>query len=205
MSAEWPSLREQLFSDLRYMLSKTGGLDLIAFTGDIANRAKKEEYAQASDFLESLGMIALEESDRVPQLAVVPGNHDVQRDQPGRFAKRALWSDWNNDTDLAFFNHSDDELRMYARSLFDNFHDWFKSDLPISHVVADHEGALPGDFTSVIELNGHQVGIVGLNSAFRHISDEAAPGTLTVHRTKFVQRREATFKNGPRRQTWLSS
>lgn len=180
MAAEWPSLRERLFEDLRHVVGRTGALDLIVFTGDVANRAGKQEYVLASDFLQDLGELAIKISDKVPLLATVPGNHDVQRNQPGKYLRKALWSDWDRDTDADFFADPADELRAYAQSLFENYAEWSASSLPITHVPFDSTGVLPGDYTAHIEVQGIRLGLVGLNSAFRHISDAAAPGTLTV-------------------------
>jgi hypothetical protein len=180
MAADWPSLRERLFEDLRYLIGRTGALDLIVFTGDIANRASQQEYVLASEFLQDLGELALTEADVVPVFASVPGNHDVQRAQPGKYLRKALWSDWNRETDTEFFSDPQDELRGYAQSLFENYKEWSTSPLPISHIPFDSAGVLPGDYTAHLNVRGVRLGLVGLNSAFRHVSDEAAPGTLTV-------------------------
>ncbi len=62
--------------NLETLLNEEGRIDLVFFTGDAAQSGKPEEYAEVTDFLDSL----LEEIDLKPdRLFVVPGNHDIDR------------------------------------------------------------------------------------------------------------------------------
>jgi len=55
-----------------------GGIDLVCFTGDIADWGKREEYEPATAFIwELLGRLGL----GIGRLFLVPGNHDIDRKQ----------------------------------------------------------------------------------------------------------------------------
>lgn len=57
-------------------LDAIGQIDLVCFTGDLADRGKADEYAAAGEFLdETLGRLGLPRE----RLFLVPGNHDVDR------------------------------------------------------------------------------------------------------------------------------
>jgi hypothetical protein len=57
-------------------LLEDGPVDLVCFTGDVADRGKPEEYGPATDFIEAL----LERlSLSMERLFLVPGNHDIDR------------------------------------------------------------------------------------------------------------------------------
>lgn len=59
---------ESVLNDLQsYILSKKSELDLVIITGDLTQRAKKNEFLSARAFLDSLHC----------PVVVVPGNHDV--------------------------------------------------------------------------------------------------------------------------------
>ena len=57
-------------------LLEDGAIDLVCFTGDIANWGKPEEYAPATDFIEAL---LKQLSLPIGRLFLVPGNHDIDR------------------------------------------------------------------------------------------------------------------------------
>lgn len=182
MDGKWPTVQAALFDDIEYLLRQTGALDLIVFTGDIANRADANEYAEATRFLEALGEFILEMgSDRFPRFAAVPGNHDVQRGSLGRLVKPALWENWDNYAENLFFGDPDDEVRIQSIASFKNYKDWTDAkNSPFSFANIESVGVLPGDYAANVEIDGVKLGILGLNSAFRHFSDAAAPDTLTV-------------------------
>lgn len=57
-------------------LIEDGGIDLVCFTGDIADWGKPEEYGPATDFIEALFR---QLSLPIDRLFLVPGNHDIDR------------------------------------------------------------------------------------------------------------------------------
>lgn len=182
MDGRWPTIQAALFDDIEYLLNKTGALDLIVFTGDVANRAEPSEYGEATRFMEALSEFILDMgSDRFPRFAAVPGNHDVQRGSLGRLVKPALWANWDNEAEYLFFTDPDDEVRLQSIASFENYRRWADAkNSPFTFANIDGVGVLPGDFAANVEIDGVKLGILGVNSTFRHFSDEAAPDTLTV-------------------------
>jgi calcineurin-like phosphoesterase family protein len=68
LGGEWERNLEELLKD--------GPIDLVCFTGDVADWGKPEEYAPATDFIEALlGKLSLPRE----RLFLVPGNHDIDR------------------------------------------------------------------------------------------------------------------------------
>lgn len=57
-------------------LTEDGPIDLVCFTGDLADWGLPEEYARATEFVESLRAALRLGRDRI---FVVPGNHDIAR------------------------------------------------------------------------------------------------------------------------------
>jgi hypothetical protein len=180
MMGRWPSLKAQLLDDLDYLVSKIGAIDLIALTGDIANTGASTEFSLASDFLEELGLRLLKSGGEFPLLAVVPGNHDLVR--PGRRSagQRVLEELWDERTETAVFEDADDDLRVMVDSWFANYQTWLTTQQPLPRPTPDQTGPLAGDFASRLNIRGLSVGLLGLNSTFRHVSDLAREGSLTI-------------------------
>jgi predicted MPP superfamily phosphohydrolase len=179
MEGRWPTIRAQFFDDLKYLVGKTGPVPLVALTGDVANRADPNEYDQASEVLADLGLMLFAETGLLPQFAVVPGNHDVNRPQHRTAAQRVIEELWNAETEREFFSDSAADTRRFVEHIFRPYTDWLQR-TPIDLLPPDHTGVLPGEFSATLEFGGVRVGIIGLNSAFRHISDRASVGSLTL-------------------------
>lgn len=179
MNGEWPSIRESFFRDVQQVCEKVGGVDLIALTGDIANRAAIEEYDSAFDFIQELALL-LEMGDKyeMPRLVCVPGNHDVDRTSVGSLARNALEHSWENFADSFFKDENDDCLKV-VREAFSSYTAWVERE-PIPLVNLTQRGWLPGDFSGTVNKDGVTFGIVGLNSAFRHVSDWGSSNPITV-------------------------
>ena len=63
--------------------------DIVAVTGDLAEWAKEEEFAQAGKFLVGLAdLLGIKPPER-HRIAIIPGNHDVNR-----AGARRDFSDW---------------------------------------------------------------------------------------------------------------
>jgi predicted phosphodiesterase len=69
-------------------IQEDGPIDLVCFTGDIANRGQQAEYDEATDFFGSLRDTLKIGPERV---FVVPGNHDIDRS-----ASRRAWRGLRN-------------------------------------------------------------------------------------------------------------
>jgi hypothetical protein len=74
-----------LAADVARLVAEVGAIDLVALTGDVADRAAEAEYDRARAWIEG----ALLPAAGVPRerLLIVPGNHDVDRGAVNRAAK----------------------------------------------------------------------------------------------------------------------
>jgi hypothetical protein len=82
---------------------------------------------------------------------------------------------------MLFGEIDSNELRTFSRSLFQNYENWIdRDDHALAHVAIDHQGVLPGDFVASDVAGGFKVGIIGINSTFRHLSNYATEGGLTI-------------------------
>lgn len=182
MAEIWPSVKASFLSDLKYILDKSGApVDLIALSGDVANRAAEEEYALATDFLTEVAMYLQERDGIFPVLSAVPGNHDVSRSIGTPPAQRVLEQLWDDEVDAELFDRNRQEYRDFIVERFQNYAAWYDSK-PIPIVEPDHIGRLSGDYTATVETDHFRVGILGLNSTFRHLSDKAVAGNITISR-----------------------
>ena len=75
---DYLQLRERFKEDLNNMKNERGAVDCILICGDIANKGKKEEYDSARKFINSISSV-LEVDDQKPNVFVIPGNHDIDR------------------------------------------------------------------------------------------------------------------------------
>jgi 3',5'-cyclic AMP phosphodiesterase CpdA len=71
------SLSSRLIQDLEGLAEEIPPIDLIALSGDFAERGMGEELLQASAFVEQLSTYTQVGRERI---VVVPGNHDINRD-----------------------------------------------------------------------------------------------------------------------------
>jgi 3',5'-cyclic AMP phosphodiesterase CpdA len=72
----WPEFRHVFTEYLSILHDATGPWDLVTFTGDLVQSGRQEEYELAKNVLgelwERMGHLG-----SCPQLAPVPGNHDL--------------------------------------------------------------------------------------------------------------------------------
>ena len=76
-----PELQLKLLKDVDAHSEEHGAPDFVAVTGDIAFSGKRSEYIDAIKFVHSLKFIFPVETE----FLVVPGNHDVDREQVDPF------------------------------------------------------------------------------------------------------------------------
>jgi predicted MPP superfamily phosphohydrolase len=126
--------------------------DLILCTGDIAYSGKPSEYKSARDFLDQLLKIT---GVTKQKLFTVPGNHDVDWDEPSPLPKIEL----KKDEDSNEFFESPDKLK----SVLKKFHGYqeFSSNYLKQPFDENHYY-----FTKIVDIKGFRVGIAGLNSAW---------------------------------------
>ncbi|MCU0289366.1 MAG: metallophosphoesterase, partial [Acidobacteria bacterium] len=75
------TVQERLIDAVKEHAGKEGNPDFVVITGDIAFSGKKEEYDEAFMFLSSLKVVLPKDTE----FLVVPGNHDVDREQIDEF------------------------------------------------------------------------------------------------------------------------
>ncbi|HEX8825859.1 MAG TPA: metallophosphoesterase, partial [Archangium sp.] len=86
LGSEWERNLDELLKD--------GPIDLVCFTGDVADFGKPEEYGPVTDFIGALlGKLALP----MERLFLVPGNHDIDRGQG-----KSAWSKLRGKKGLLF-------------------------------------------------------------------------------------------------------
>jgi len=144
-------------------------VDIVCFTGDLAQSGKAEEYLQAGEFLRSvLDVLKLDAS----RLFVVPGNHDCHRDtrQPEWAALRAAIDEsgnakgvgaWMGGSKLPFGFKAEWRDAIHARQ--EAYRDWLKA-FGLEH-------CLPGPVHPLgwrhrLDASGTPLHLVGLNSAW---------------------------------------
>ncbi len=166
----WPQVEDTVIEDLSRLVRDDGPIDVVCFTGDIANRGDKEEFEKAdiaiSKVLDSLGCDS-------PFLLAVPGNHDLER--PGTDIANSILSISGN-TDVAndFWTDSKYSARKGVDKMFAAYSNWFTKYKPTSFTA----GLLPGDFVSTLNVRGFKIGVVGVNSSFAHVKKGNLKGEM---------------------------
>jgi len=176
----WPKSKHELFKDIKSLGEKNGGYDLVFFTGDFSQKAKKEEYEKLNKDLEELWNI-FTKIGRTPLLCAVPGNHDLERPDKGTSVVKALTQLWWSDSDIQrqFWQNDTSEYRIAIKNYFANYVEWF-SKLAIPKIKMNN-GILPGDFSGTFQKDKVKLGIIGLNTSFLQIIDGDFKGKLDVH------------------------
>jgi len=146
-----------------------GPVDIVCFTGDLAQSGKAEEYLQAGEFLRSvLDVLGLDAS----RLFVVPGNHDCHRDtrQPEWAALRAAIDEsgnakgvgaWMGGSKLPFGFKAEWRDAIHARQ--EAYRDWLKA-FGLEHCLPGPVHPLGWRYR--LDASGTPLHLVGLNSAW---------------------------------------
>jgi len=176
----WPTVEYEFYRDLEFLVNKHGAIDIVVFTGDITNRGTKLEFDDFNQWLKKLWQKFKTMNGSEPYLFTVPGNHDLKR--PGLDMAKTFIESWGqNEGNPAFWEDPEDLNRIMCNSMFRQYTDWHKAlnigKAPSNNIV---EGGIPGDFSTTIELHGHKIGIVGLNTSFLHLKDEEVEGRLSL-------------------------
>jgi Mrp family chromosome partitioning ATPase len=178
MESHWPNVSQQFFDDLKYVIGDNP-IDLIAITGDIANRGLDDEYDRAADFIVELKR-HLEANGGAPvPIASVPGNHDVSRPSTTRAVQQVLEQLWNDDNERTLLTDATSEPATFVAEVFKPYSDWISA-LGSDHVPIEHTGALPGDYAGAIVTPAGRLGVLGLNGSYRQLSSFAKEGDLSL-------------------------
>lgn len=148
-----------LWKDIAFQIAKGLQPDFAVVTGDIAYRGKQEEYFQAKEsFFEPLLRVT---SLPKEQLFVVPGNHDLDWaliDDVMADGMRGLLTD--RDRITRFLEPARDRRLAFCK--FDAYAEFVNSYFEGALVFGDRQYY----YSRVIEVQGQQIAIVGLNSAW---------------------------------------
>jgi 3',5'-cyclic AMP phosphodiesterase CpdA len=84
----WPRFKAIFHKDLEDLLRRTGPIDLVIFSGDLAQQGTEQEFKQFDEVLdEILGRFS--GFQEPPKIIAVPGNHDLMRP-----SNLSVLSDW---------------------------------------------------------------------------------------------------------------
>jgi hypothetical protein len=189
MSAQqWllPHVVDDFYRDLASLHRRCGPWDLVLFTGDLTQHGSAEQFERLDKTLGDL-RDKLAELGSYPVLLAVPGNHDLARPRDGDDPSIAPLLHWPAAPYIhdSFWSKPESAYRIAVRNAFAEYTDWwgrashgFKRPEEMKH------GMLPGDFSAVVEKEGHRLGVLGLNTAFLHLAD-VSPGHLALHTRQF--------------------
>lgn len=146
-----------LLEDLKHIKER---IDLVFVTGDIAFSGRVDEYALASKFFDSVLKILNLKKDNV---YFVPGNHDIQRSVSANYVSKMLAGIKSEKEVSKILGNK--ELRELFLKRLNNYYDFVGNNaFPIEKSELS--------YTKNIKINGIDVAIVGLNSAWGSTSSE---------------------------------
>ncbi len=173
----WHQVDTELERNVAGMAELLGVPDLVLFTGDLATRGGEEEYGQVDQLLARLERWLGKE---LPVFAV-PGNHDVVRPAPDDAWQYAAFESYEQQPGLrkALWEGT----KPLLQPLFPHYDRWMRRRVVTSLEKAGWQPhvspRVPGDLSVMVEKSGMRLGLVGLNSAWTHLSD-AAEGRIQL-------------------------
>src|SRR5438874_2785528 len=176
----WPNVSEAFYDSVRKLSEKCGPWDLVLFTGDLVQQGRKDEYDELEQKIFKPLWKLFEELHQQPILLAVPGNHDLVRPdakKPSAAVRQLLRPGGLTEIADEFFTDKNSEYRAVIDTAFLNYRDWWQYRIGVTR-PAIQQGLLPGDFSTTIEADGKQIGIVGLNTAFLQLADGDYRGRL---------------------------
>ncbi|XXX75477.1 AAA-like domain-containing protein [Sorangium sp. So ce134] len=187
MGPLWPSLEDEFRRDLALVHRQAGPFDVVLFSGDLVQSGTRDQFDKLTEALQQL-WAHLAELGSTPVLLAVPGNHDLQRPNERSPEVRALIN-WSHDQDLRgtlFWHEADGKpYRHVVDTAFAEYTRWTRSwhaeHPPPAWLTVRDAGLLPGEFAASIRKDGLSLGVVGLNSAFLHLSGSIQRGQIALH------------------------
>jgi hypothetical protein len=169
----WPTVKKAFLEDLRRLLGKIGSVELVIFSGDLAQIADAGEYERLTQILQETWEVIMAACGSAPFLFPVPGNHDLVRPSTSAAAFKAL-SRWWMDDELReqFWHPESNEYQELIEAAFANYTTW-RGSLRKTNIPAPdfQSGTLPGDVATFCTIRGKRVGLIGLNSAWLQLAD----------------------------------
>jgi predicted MPP superfamily phosphohydrolase len=169
-NADRSRLVEKMLADAKRIAAESP-INLVLFTGDLARRGKAEEYRQAEEIL----IARLVEELEVPRehIVILPGNHDVNRDEIRRIVESGLHEQLVDRGSVSAFLDSPRDVA----DAFERLPAW--TTFAESADLATLEPVGPTVSTMTLELDSGTLGVVVLNSAWR-CAGAADKGSLLV-------------------------
>jgi hypothetical protein len=174
----WPNVEEMFRNDLDLLRTQVGPWDLVLFTGDITQRGTQAEFDEVNKLLQKFWS-RFRGWGFEPKLLVIPGNHDLTRPTDGNDpALVTLLHNWQLPAvQTPFWEKEDSPQRRLISTAFQGFSEWWEN-TPIPKPAEVKRGLLPGDCSVSFPLDGFNLGIVGLNSAYLQLAEGDFEGRL---------------------------
>ena len=184
----WGQVENKLLKDIDDLQKKNNNLkwDVVFFTGDLVNKGEDKEFKALDKRLKRIWN-HLNGKGPKPKLVVVPGNHDLVRPDEIDPALNTLTKDWNNakiQHDL-WKNHKNSDYWKLINNAFENYQKWWKRAKKKFNGIKIKAGYMPGDFRATHEMDGHKIGVVGLNTAFRQLAEGNYESELEFNAAQF--------------------
>lgn len=180
-SHSWPLVRQQIVQDIVSQISRNGPLDLVIFSGDLAFKGSSTEFNEVKADLVKLWDTFAKLGSK-PVLFAVPGNHDLVRpDENSVFLHVANDLRKNDGARRALLDKPNFVYRSEVKACFENYTSFMASlaetGIPTANVEA---GLFPGDTSTILKVNGLNVGLIGLNSSWTHLSNNIPKSHLDI-------------------------
>jgi 3',5'-cyclic AMP phosphodiesterase CpdA len=120
----WPRFQTVLADDFDRLADRIGKIDLVVFSGDLAQRGVATEFKRFDEIINRT-LDALSKRMPTPPIVALPGNHDLQRPDklsPQARALKQFWSD--SELRSAMFDSEGAEYREFLNKLFKDFMEW---------------------------------------------------------------------------------
>jgi len=180
----WETIRQDFYNDLKILTDQVGKWDLVLFSGDLTYSGSKSQYELLSKELEKLWDHFRTKLKCEPKFLAIPGNHDLFR--PGNWIDPVMKSileeqKADNYVDNLIFEERDDIFFGLINSCFENYKTWFNSldsfDIPTPDIK---HGIISGDVSTIINIDGYNIGVIGLNSAYLQLNNSKFKEKLAI-------------------------
>jgi predicted MPP superfamily phosphohydrolase len=187
----WGTIQPKWFDDIDKIQEKCGGpWDAVFFTGDLVNKGKKEEFTALTERLKDL-FNHLKANGSEPCLIVVPGNHDLVRPNPNNSDCKMLTKYWEGEEDVQnaiWRKDTKSEAWKMVQKAHKNFTRWYEEAAKLFKVPSGMKpGLLPGEFSVSLTKGSHNIGVLGLNTAFLQLDEGDFKGKLDAHAAQVTE------------------
>lgn len=199
------NIEREFLADLEKVVDQTKRpIRIVFFSGDIAFRGSDGEYVRATAMLGRIcnhirrlnGPISGDD-EPTPVLVPVPGNHDLAR--PSQTDAETIRTAFASRTAASppLWEPGQRGVEELIQHSFAAYSSWLRHH-PLPFPPGMHHGLLPGDLRATIERDGLRIGVLGLNTSYLHLADEA-PGSLHLDLS------QVTSLLGSNTRAWVES